>query len=71
MSRPARGESPLAAALPFGDAPVRPGDGSLDVNGMVPQAPQLQRFIQRSHDIQRVVALCGGEMGNEARAHGG
>ena len=54
----ARAASWSPGPSPFGDAPVRTDHGCLDVDGVVAHAPQLQRLVQRSHHIQRVMSLC-------------
>ena len=51
------GEPIPGGTLPFSDAPVDAGHRGLDVDRVVPQSPQLQRLIQGSHHIQRIVTL--------------
>ena len=46
-------------ASPFCDALVRPNDGGLDVDGVIPHPSQLHGLVQRPHHIQGVVPLCG------------
>lgn len=38
------------------------GHGRLDVDGVITQPPQLQRFIQGSHHKQGIMAICGGDI---------
>lgn len=49
----------LRTVLPFSNAPVGSGHRGLDVDGVVPQPPQLQSLIQCSHNVQGIVALWG------------
>lgn len=48
---------------PLGDALVGPDDGGLDVDGVVPHPPQLQRLVQGAHHIQGVMTLCSTQGG--------
>lgn len=43
---------------PLGDAPVGSNHRCLDVYGVVAHASQLQRLVQRSDHVQRIVPLC-------------
>lgn len=37
---------------------MRPDNGGLDVDGVVPHSPQLHGLIQRPHHVQGIVSLC-------------
>ena len=52
-----KGASLTDGLSPLGDALVRSDDGRLDVDGVVPHAPQLQGFVQGAHYIKRIVPL--------------
>ena len=49
------------AGGPLSDAAVGPGHRGLDVDGVIPQPPQLQGLVQRAHHEQGVVEIWGEE----------
>lgn len=42
---------------PLSDAAMGPGHRRLDVDGVVPQPPQLQGLVQRAHHKQSVMEV--------------
>lgn len=62
---------PLNVNPPLHDALVGANDGGLDVDGMVPHAPQLHGLLQSSHHEQSIMPLCFGKRRDKDRGRVG